>query len=252
MTKDCDMKKIKKKSEPILKQNLSSSTLFYFTDKLEWIIDSLKNGFLCRYHFERLPFFLPSGYIAPIKCFCDIPLSLIKRHLEWYGSYGIGIDKKIGIRSGVTPVLYIPDVNSPIKKSIFRSLRSDKLSTDPLLPYYKKYDGEAFNLRTGKMHKLRFYDEREWRYVPKGSKLYVHKNYDEKKVEEVLKTYNGKVNLLPRLKIDLDSLEYILVASPDDLEILLPALKKISTKNNITYENLVSKILTVRQIRRDF
>ena len=227
---------IKIKRNPKLTQNLSSSTLFYFTDKLDWVIDSLKNGFLCRYHFEKLPL-AQSGYIAPIKCFCDTPLSLIKPHLSWYGNYGIGIDKVYGRENSITPVLYIP-TDSPISDELLFLSGENKLGGNPLLPYYKRYEGEVIDKKTGKSSKRRFYDEREWRFFAEGYILDPVDSIDEKKIKTKIDKYNN--SNLPRLKIELDSLEYIIVNSPRDLKKLLPALKEISKSNNVTYESLVS------------
>ena len=50
----------------------------------------------------------------------------------------------------------------------------------------------------------------------------------------------------------MKAIEYIIVDEPKDLKKLLPALKNIAKNNAVTYESLVTKILTARQIRRDF
>ena len=48
----------------------------------------------------------PPMRAAPMVCFCDLPLSLIRRHLKEYGHFGIGLDKKWGLKNGVAPVIY--------------------------------------------------------------------------------------------------------------------------------------------------
>jgi hypothetical protein len=45
-------------------------------------------------------------YAIPMVCFCDLPLSLIKKHVEEYGGYGIGLNKTWGVKNGVAPVIY--------------------------------------------------------------------------------------------------------------------------------------------------
>lgn len=34
----------------------------------------------------------------PMVCFCDLPLSLIAKHLKEYGCFGIGMTKRWGIK----------------------------------------------------------------------------------------------------------------------------------------------------------
>ena len=45
-------------------------------------------------------------YAVPMVCFCDLPMSLIDKHLKEYGPYGIGLDKGWGLKNGVAPVTY--------------------------------------------------------------------------------------------------------------------------------------------------
>jgi len=239
------MKK-KLNSKPKLTQNLSSSTLFYFTNKLDWIIDTIKNGFLCRFHFEKFPI-VRSGYVSPMKCFCDTPLSLIKPHLSWYGNYGIGIDKQYGRKLGITPVFYIHRKSSFII-SFRHSILDKSIEQDPLLTFYKRYYGDI--IKNKKVKRRRFYDEREWRYIPSSHMPFFFYSYDDGDIDKKLKHFNNKLKI--RLTFDLKALEYIIVDTPKDLEKLLPVLKSVSAKKGITYESLVSKILTARQIRRDF
>ena len=72
--------------------NLSSTTLFNFTDEFIHLKDALENGFYCGDIYEKLPFGENLGYKVPMVCFCDIPLGMIKHHLSWYGEYSIGIN----------------------------------------------------------------------------------------------------------------------------------------------------------------
>lgn len=96
---------------------ISSQTLFNFTDTIEFLIDNLENGFYCHTTFEKLPYG-KNGYRVPMACFCDIPLSLIKEHFNWYGRYGIGIKKSYGRELGVKPVWG----TSPARVSWFEAL----------------------------------------------------------------------------------------------------------------------------------
>jgi hypothetical protein len=225
-------------SDKNLIQNLSSLTLFHFTSKIDYVIDSIVNGFLCRYHFEKFPL-VNSGYISPMKCFCDTPLSLIRPHLSWYGNFGVGISKKYGRELGITPVFYLHSESS-FMTAFRHSIVDGSIESDPLLAYYKKYFDNG----------RRYYDEREWRYVPDGDVALFYKNYRINDIDSKLSRLNSSNKI--RLKIKTKYIEYIIVDSRKDVGVLLSAFKKIASKKKFFYEELVSKILTVRQIRRDF
>ena len=92
--------------------NISSSTLFHFMSKPEYLINILLNDFCPRFYPEDFSYLFPSmisGFCKiaiPMICFCDIPLSLIHEHMEEYGNYGIGMKKEWAIRNRINPVIY--------------------------------------------------------------------------------------------------------------------------------------------------
>jgi hypothetical protein len=104
-------------------------------------------------------------------CFCDLPLSLIKKHLNEYGCFGIGMTKSWGIANGIAPVIYthskaktrpslarLTTGSIPLPKSVSRDLIF-------LAAHTKPFQGPAWRKDRVK-HRVPFYDEREWRYVP--------------------------------------------------------------------------------------
>src|SRR5258706_146407 len=99
--------------DPSTRVNISSNTLFHFTNNAENLLNILKNEFSPRYCAEYglsepvLDSVTVPLYAKPMICFCDLPLFLIKRHLTFYGCYGIGMSKEWGESNGVTPVLYL-------------------------------------------------------------------------------------------------------------------------------------------------
>jgi hypothetical protein len=75
-------------------QNISSDSLFHFIKRREWLLSMLKKkSFQARYVYEDIPEIKYKVGI-PMKCFCDIPLGMIKKHLSNYGKFGIGITKE--------------------------------------------------------------------------------------------------------------------------------------------------------------
>ena len=81
---------------------VSSNTLFHFTRDYDTLTKILKGmSFWPRYCQE---FGWNSGFAVPMTCFCDIPLSQIKNHIDTYGSYGIGMSKEFAIKNEINPI----------------------------------------------------------------------------------------------------------------------------------------------------
>ena len=99
-------------------QNLSSTTLFNFTDTFDHLVSNLKNGFYCGEIYEKLPIKnIVSGYRVPMVRFCDIPLGQINEHLEWYGNFSIGIKRDYAREvHGINPVWYLHPDNLILRK----------------------------------------------------------------------------------------------------------------------------------------
>lgn len=221
---------------------ISSETLFNFTDTYDHLVNNLKNGIYCHPTYEKLPK-RNNGYLATMACFCDIPLSMIKEHFDWYGRYGIGIRKSYARSHGVKPVWYITS-ESHLIDGLKSQSQPSNYERFHLLPYLKQYMG--YQDLNGKETRKKFYDEREWRYIPPGTP--VETAFGEREVKRV-KSLNHKAHRMP---IDLASIEYIIVKGPNDIVPILGELKKLSVDTSLTYENLVSKIITSRLIDRDF
>jgi hypothetical protein len=151
-----------------------------------------------------------SNIAIPMVCFCDIPLSSIRNHINVYGRYAIGLSKEWGKKKHISPVMYalsnsisakvIRKSLSTIEKCIHKSnkhvqtlysnnptytqdkkdrlidILSDELARVDsglldIMAFTKNYMGTFF--RNGKPYRnVCFYDEREWRYVPDGRFLF--------------------------------------------------------------------------------
>ncbi len=228
-------------------QNLSSTTLFNFTNTFTHLANHLENGFYCGDVYEKFPFGLNIGYKVPMVCFCDIPLGQVKEHLVWYGSYAIGIKKAYARKHNVSPVWYIHS-NNPVVLKMYRSTNKDELRNSPVLPYLKQYLGNQKDLNK-KVRMKKFYDEREWRFIPlqdnfKAEIMIGSHAANEAEVE--------KRKRVTRMNLDLHEVEYIIVSKEEEKEKLYPILRKLSLKHKVKYENLVSAIITCSQIRKDF
>src|ERR1043166_5403919 len=87
---------------------VSANTLFHFTEKSK-LLNILEKGFFPKYHPEDLSnvtldkSIYKEAYV-PMVCFCDLLLSQIKAHIDFYGDYGLGLRKKWGLREGISPI----------------------------------------------------------------------------------------------------------------------------------------------------
>ena len=220
---------------------ISATTLFNFTNSLEFLIDNLTNGIYCSKNFEKLPI-RNNGYSVPMACFCDIPLSLIKEHFVWYGRYGIGRKRKYARSLGVKPVWYVTS-ESLLVKSLIKNKSLNEYEKRHLVPFLKQFMGLQ-EIEAGKLKRKKFYDEREWRYIPKNADVEILFGNKENSIET-----ESECNY--RMKLDLNAIEYIILDNEKELELMIGVLKKIQS-DEVSYDILLSKILTSRQIERDF
>jgi predicted hydrocarbon binding protein len=241
-----------------MSQNVSSKVLFHFTKSLDAIKSILSDGFFPHYcpeytlhpndllaaHNRRHPW-----HAIPMVSFCDLPLSLIGKHLKEYGYFGIGLKKTWGINNRVAPVLYThyQAGTRPALWHLYSELwrRSSSNLTGNidknaafLAAHAKPFQGTAW--RNGKIRKkVRFYDEREWRYVPP---LPAKAEYPEAGLFCGFDEYmSGKDVLREELKK-----KFSLKVTPDDIQYLIVKYDK-GEKNVIELHDFI-----MRSFRRQF
>ncbi len=232
---------------------ISSSTLFHFMKEFEYLKQSIKEGLWPRYCIEKK--WSGKDLVIPMLCFCDIPLSQVKEHVGEYGCYGIGVTKEFARDHKITPVTYLHQGSLMYNKinyyvSIFNSpsTNSKKMDFKELMLYYiKKVRGYNKNSES----KRKFYNEREWRYIPSITKK-IHLeimtgNYDENQI----KNEKSQQTVTCKLKLTPTDIEYIIVKEKSEIRNVMNVIKKTypSYKN---IEMLYSKIVTLRQIKEDF
>ena len=252
------MKNKKEESSKLIKkgnhkENLSSSVLFTFTPKMEYMFDMLHNGIIPRYVYERLPG-SKKYYIAPMKCFCDIPLGKVKNHMERYGYFGIGLKKSFLQQYGVTPVIYMHK-NSETYFGV-KKMKGLKMEEAPFLPLLKRYYGDDYYFIEGENEPIRkrihFYDEREWRYLPKNIKPESCKKFN--KISEGIR-FASKMNAnissyLQPLKLPADAIEYIIISKKKELAATMNQLRQKFGRPEM--ELLFTKIIIAENILNDF
>lgn len=253
--------------------NLSANTLFHFTGCVENIESILENKFYPRYCMENLDDVMPRGIVKqvaiPMVCFCDIPLSQIKNHMSSYGKYAIGLSKEWAKNVRINPVMYIDGnsyATSLIKQAISRltdSVRKEESNKDLYMDtvafstYLKKYEGNKWNAKNFDGEVVRFYDEREWRYVPSYKDVLKVKNEFFLTQQEFLDERDKHNEYLKnnfQLKFNPHDIKYIIVKDEDDVLRIQDKIRKIFG-NSTGYDQvqlLESRIITMKQILEDF
>lgn len=166
-----------------------SDNLFHFTKSLDVLKLILKNGLEPRYCLEDTEWLsIKYKYMAyAMSCFCDIPLSRINEHTDFYGNYGIGLSKEWGLKNGLNPVVYIPSDGEISKLARYLALlnpfnddvEKEKELADnwrKLITLSKPLTGTM--LVAGKPVEKEFYQENEWRYVPNIDNFIPQEDYD--------------------------------------------------------------------------
>lgn len=199
-------------------------------------------------------------------CFCDIPLSQVSTHMDHYGSYGIGLSKTWGISKGISPVIYIHE-NSPAPHSaahliaLLDGLHATNASDDfktlaitsgQLIYFLKPYTGIL--TRLGKPpRQVRFYDEREWRYLPAEIESIPALSAED--LQDPVKSRGAldQVNQLPALSFEPRDINYIIVRHNNELLPMYRALRTIKAKYEEPEKDLlVTKLVSAQQIMEDF
>lgn len=229
--------------------NLSSETLFHFTNSFNNLQLILNNGFQAGYIYEKLPGRV-IAYLAKTVCFCDIPLGQIKEHVNWYGTYAIGIKRKIAKINGVSPVHYIHSYSPKYPQGSSQKSK-DWFSDYPFTHYLKQIRGLQmfFDTNNQPFWKWKtFYNEREWRYFPPDVGIEIMTYKHEKELESRRQLLNQ--GRLPFLLFDSSWIEYIMIYDHKDLKPLMSILK--SPKYIMDYDLLLTKVITFKQIQKDF
>lgn len=232
---------------------ISSNALFHFLRKKDFFESALRDGLWPRYCIEYG--WNGKGFALPMICFCDIPLTQISEHSNFYGCFGIGVSAEwIRSNKSISPVQYIGQ-NTHLYNRVNRTitkLRGNEADENDVtfLSRAKKVSGTV-NCE-GKNKIKKFYDEREWRYVPdevfyNGAIVPIEKktNFD---VQE------KSVNLnLEKLQIPIEHIRYLII--PNDsyrsrlIKFIKETYKKAAEEERLI---LISRILTLEQIEKDF
>jgi hypothetical protein len=237
-----------------MENEISTNEIFHYTD-INCLIGIITKGFYPKYNFE---FTLLSNVFErkanlaakPMVCFCDIPLKAVKNHAYKYGNCAIGLKKDWAEKNGLNPVIYInPNSivgdafaliansisqykSSMIKGSeveVFTLLGSAFKGFNHLSCFVKQFEQtkeEAIDFMGNifKLEKRKYYDEREWRYVPIRNELgdvrYIpHEDYfDSNKLEQ----HNLEIQKFT-LQFEMDDISHIIYQEDYELTSIIQA-----------------------------
>lgn len=247
--------------------SISSNTLFHFTDKIDILKKIIEDGFKMSYCLEVENAF-------PMISFCDLPMSSIKEQLKKYGNYGIGMSLNWGKENKLNPVFYFEENSHLMDDFTTANLWSQNLmlkvmqgKQDPnwveesrpfmafllnFSRYQKFYMSDL--IRSGRIYSnYKFYNEREWRYVPE----FAHSEIKTRMSKSEYEDYK-KINTKPHihefsLKFSAEDIRYIILK--DDIEVLefinyLKEQTQLYTKCE-ELELLKTKITTAERIFDD-
>ena len=278
-----------------MSENLSSKNLFHFTE--ENVVKSiLQRGFYALYREEFVLSMVFNKHMKaqyiPMVCFCNIPLTMVKNHCEIYGSYGIGLNREWAIKNKINPVWY-SYANSALMNKFNDSQKEYeqlvKAGIDPKaeraiinnfiqpLLYIKPLYGKS-----KKNTDTSFYDEKEWRFVPRlkhfNNTFIAHKTVQQGKLdfrysknprnkipiksigELNQNILQNKVQFIARYKLRFkkEDIKYIILKEKSEVPGMIDFINTMIKKgvNPIKEEEeakaLSSKILTLEQIHEDF
>lgn len=248
---------------------ISSNTLFHFTNK-ENLIGILENEFYPRFSLEYYQVDEITSFKIgiPMVSFCDIPLSLVYKHMAKYGNYGIGMSKEWAERNRLNPVLYLRrgsqttqilndvlNVGAEAVEGVRKlgiEIESLTKRRDLLIKLFTFT--KPFDCLTKDSEITKYYDEREWRYVPdpssyNGAKIILTEN---KFKDPLLSEENEKLKKA-KLRFHPSDINYIIIKEESERLDLLEEIGQIKRKyERHTRSVLLSKIISAEQIFQDF
>lgn len=275
---------------------IKSNSLFHFTPKEEYLLDILENGFWPRYCSEDIEWLIPkdlknelekqeednlcisfikdliknniSSIAYPMSCFCDIPLSKITAHTDFYGGFGLGMTKEWGIRKGLNPIFYLSDnsiipnlIQSFLLKTVpidlWKSIQSEKTNQNTIIQLMKFLKPLSGKMKVNGEEVTKNFDEEcEWRYAPASYENNSFQNfllYFLANNNEELQNQNLITKKDASLKFEPSDIKYIFVPEDSNIPTIINKINTIFTDcPDDERLLLLSKVISLETIRKDF
>jgi hypothetical protein len=245
--------------------NARTKTLFHFTKRLDRLLRILQEGFWPQYSLEDVAWL--DGGVArlawPMVSFCDIPISRVREHTEFYGSYGIGLCRERWRATGLNPLLYVSP-GSILRDSLKELLLEVRKNPDPrsktnamiVLAHCKPLEG--LTEVNGEIRKKDFYSECESRFTPwvEGGGGWKHgflMEEQEFRDKQALEEANDERRNDRMLKFVPADVRYLLVKSVEDVPQLVRCINtELASYSPDVLDVLKTRITVLDEICSDF
>jgi uncharacterized protein Smg (DUF494 family) len=254
-----------------MKSEVSSEYLYHFTSEINHVINILKIGFKPFYCLESLDYLALTDNSGkkiemayPMVCFCDLSEDKQTAHKSKFGRYSIALKKSWGESNYLTPVVYCSEQTlSATSLKLLIKHAEDNIEKLPefqsnrlrnalslLLMHYKPYQGFSYNKTKLKFESTttRFYDEREWRYIPlniDGLRYYLcrpdFENIENREFE------NREIQRKNTLQFSIEDIKYVNLVNFSEVKIILRELKDTFKKGEML--QLLNKIRIVERTK---
>jgi hypothetical protein len=243
--------------------NPKSSTLFHFTGNIDILKSILKDGFWPRYCLEDVAWLTVNEYdyiSFPMVCFCDIPLSRIEEHVGFYGRFGIGMSRKWAEQNGLNPILYVSGSNHLAVELLHLNEHANELEGEKRSAAKEtmRYIFAHIKPTTGSMVikgapvQKRFYQESEWRYVPKCDKITSYLKRVEHDDSDRLLSENLKTRNHCLLKFEPSDVRYIFVENDSDVPAIMNHIQsELDGHSLAAIKILSSRVLSLESLHED-
>ena len=149
-------------------------------------------------------------------------------------------------------MLYVHDTTvKEIIKPLLKNPNSEKIAS-----FTKKYFGTTYRTIEDNKYKRttkKFYDEREWRYIPSDAKIEwlpsktkIEHGLLYAQQQNIENPYTGK-----SIELEFQDIEYIIIQDIKELAKLIQVLRN-KFPDELEFLLITTKILTSKQIKKDF
>lgn len=193
-------------------------------------------------------------------CFCDIPLSRISDHVNFYGQYGLGMTREWAKFNGLNPVFYLAGGN-PVMKALRMLKKHANALDEGIMTHAKRTIRYVYAhakpvngimIVDGTPVEKDFYLESEWRHVPEKAEIKAYLRHSAFLDTERLDRENQMTSQHCRLRFTPRDIRYIFVRSDADIpEIINFIQTKLDHYPHADTKVLMSRVTSLDSIQGD-
>lgn len=198
----------------------------------------------------------------PMVCFCDIPLSRIEEHVNFYGEFGIGMTREWALTNGLNPLMYMAGHNG-VAKAMMRmhqtAIKSKSKTTSREFMVNLRHVAMHMKPASGRMVingepvMKDFYQESEWRLIaqqPQIERYLQPEEYENELRRNEANELTKKHCLLRFLPRDV---RYLFVRSDAEIPSLVNFIQtEMDTYPGADLKILVSRVTSLETLRADW